>query len=183
MAENIQAISIRDILGVIFKHKTKILTVFFVIVAIVAVGSFAAKPTYEANSKILIKFGRENIYIPATGSGSTPLVSINREETINSEIEILNSRDLIESTIKKLGIENVYPELVKNTKSNKNGGASTFEKAVLLLPQSLQIEGVKKSDIINVKFQHYDPHIAANVINTLVNFFLEHHLKVHNANF
>lgn len=180
MAENNKATSLRDFLYVVFKHKTKILTMFLATVITVAVGSFIMKPTYEASSKILIKFGRENIYIPPTTPDSSPIVSFdNRQEEINSEIEILNSRNLIEKTIRTLGVENIYPKLLKESKGHKKGELTPFDKAVLMVQKKLNMEGVKKSDVINVKFQHHEPHMAANVVNTLVNFYLDHHLNVH----
>ena len=37
----------------------------------------------------LVKVGRESMYVPATGSGN-PVISINHEEQINSEIEIID---------------------------------------------------------------------------------------------
>ena len=91
MAENNKAASLRDFLYVVFKHKTKILAVFLATVITVTAASFIMKPTYEADSKILIKFGRENIYIPATEHVS-PIVNLNPQKEMNSEIEILKSR-------------------------------------------------------------------------------------------
>lgn len=176
---NNKTTSLRDLLSIVFKHKTKILTVFLVTVITVTVGSFIMRPTYQASSKILVKFGRENIYIPATDH-VRPIVSLNREEEINSEIEILKSRELIEKTVKALGVKNIYPKLLKKGKvTGENGKLTHFDKAVLMVQKKLDIEGVKKSHVIHVKFQHHDPHIAADVVNTLVNFYLDQHLKVH----
>jgi uncharacterized protein involved in exopolysaccharide biosynthesis len=180
MAETYQGTSLRDFLHIVFKHKEKILAVFLLMVTTVTAVTFIMKPTYEASSKILIKFGRENIYVPATTDGSHPLVLNKSEEAINSEIEIVNGRNLIEKTIKAIGVEVIYPELLKEGRLGlRNSTLSPFDRAVLTLQKKLDVEGVKKSDVINVKFQHYDPHIAANVVNTLVNFYLDHHLEVH----
>jgi uncharacterized protein involved in exopolysaccharide biosynthesis len=202
MVENNKAASLRDFLYVVFNHKTKILTVFLATVITVTAGSFIIKPTYEANSNILIKFGRENIYTPATADGSIHIVSLNRQEEIDSEIEILKSRNLIERTIRTLGVETIYPELLKKGiiektmetsgikaiysklfKKSKSGHKketlTPFDKAVLMVQKKLDIEGVKKSDVIHVKFQYHDPHIAASVVNTMVNFYLDQHLDVH----
>lgn len=178
MAENNKAASLRDFLYVVFKHKTKILAVFLATVITVTAASFIMKPTYEADSKILIKFGRENIYIPATEHVS-PIVNLNPQEEMNSEIEILKSRGLVERTVRTLGVENIYPGLLKKTPGHKKEALTPFDKAVLMVQKKLDIEGVKKSDVIHVRFQHHDPHMAANVVNTLVDFYLDQHLNVH----
>ena len=62
--------TLRDILYIIFKHKVKMLILFFTVVLTVTIGSFLMSPTYEASSKILLKFGRENVYTPTTPAGS-----------------------------------------------------------------------------------------------------------------
>ena len=57
--------SLRDFLHVIFKHKKQIL-LFFVITNLAVGGlTLAVKPTYEAKAQILVKVGRENLYIPS----------------------------------------------------------------------------------------------------------------------
>ena len=117
MEQQNQAGSLRDFLTVLFKHKYTILIIFFAVVTTVTVGSFLLPPTYEAKSSLLIKFGREYIYRSEVGeraSDSRPLIPLNQEEVINSEIQILTSRDLIEKVITTLKVENIYPDLAEN---------------------------------------------------------------------
>jgi uncharacterized protein involved in exopolysaccharide biosynthesis len=192
--------SLRDFLNVIFKHKAKILTFFFVTVVIVAIGSFIIKPTYEATSQVLIKFGRENIYVPTTptSASASPIFSFKREEQINSEIEILKSRYLLEKVIRTLGAETIYPDLEPSREANLlkkaamlpfirrltgnqlfNDKTSPRDRALLRLRKKVSVEGVKKSDVIDITFQSHDPQVAAKVVNTLVDFYLDHHLTVH----
>jgi uncharacterized protein involved in exopolysaccharide biosynthesis len=63
--------TLRDFLYIIFKHKAKILTIFLAIVLTESIGSFVMAPTYEATAKILVKFGRENVYATTTQSSTT----------------------------------------------------------------------------------------------------------------
>ena len=107
MEQQDQGSSLRDFLTVLFKHKVKILVIFLTTVATVTIGSFLLTPTYEAQSSLLVKFGREYIYRSEVGE-KTPDVRItagNQEELINSEIQVLNNRDLIGKVITTLGIE------------------------------------------------------------------------------
>jgi uncharacterized protein involved in exopolysaccharide biosynthesis len=87
--------SLRDFLHVLFKRKVQILLFFFATVCTVTIGTFLMKPTYEATSQILVKIGRENLYVPTVpNSGNNPVINVNREEQLNSEIEILKSPSL-----------------------------------------------------------------------------------------
>jgi uncharacterized protein involved in exopolysaccharide biosynthesis len=168
--------SLRDFLTILFKHKSKIIVIFLVTVITVSVGSFLIPPTYEAKSSLLVKFGREYIYRPEVGDKS-PMISINQEETVNSEINILTSRDLIEKVITTLKIENIYPELVESPPSKM----TPLQAAILTFEKKLVAEGIKKSSVIEVSFQHKDPQIAANAVNMLVDFYKEKHLEVYSG--
>lgn len=182
--------SLRDFLHVVFKRKNHIFLFFIVTVCTVAIGTIAAKPTYEAAAQILVKIGRENLYVPTVpaGGNANPVFSFNREEEINSEIEILKSRFLVEKVVKSLGATVIYKGLNDNGQGllsrlfrRTHARESSVDKAVLRLQQALKVEGVKKSDVIDVSFTHKDPQMAATVVNTLVSFYLDRHLDVHKS--
>lgn len=175
--------SVRDFLHLVFKRKAQILTFFGATVLIVTIGTLLWPPAFEAASQILVKIGRENLFVPA--SGVSPVVNINREHQINSEIEILKSRSLAKKVVDALGPKTIYPKLKeKGARSGGNGkGADArkflVEKAALKLQKGLDIKAVKKSNVIEVRFTNRDPEMAAAVVNKLVDFFLDRHLDVH----
>ena len=98
--------SLRDFLHVIFKRKNQILLFFAVTVCTVVIGTFLTKPVYEAKAQILVKMGRENLFIPPSSTNSQ-IINFNRDNQINSEIELLKSRSLAENVIKSLGPETI----------------------------------------------------------------------------
>ncbi len=157
--------SFRDFLHVIFKRKNQILLFFAVTVCTVVIGTFVIRPVYEAKAQILVKMGRENLYIPPNTTNSQ-VINFNREDQVNSEIELLKSRSIAEKVIKTLGHENIY----KNTE---------YKDVVLAFQKSLTVEGIKKSDVIEVSFKHKDPETATLIVNTLANAYLDEHLLVH----
>lgn len=177
--------SLRDFLNVVFKRKGQILLFFFVVVLTVTIGTFMVKPTYEAVSQILIKLGRENLYVPPTGSGS-PVINLDRQEQINSEIEILTSQSLAEQVVKDLGPNTIYRDLNKGgwkilnlIRKDLEAAHSPDEKAVLRLRKDLEVEGIKKSNVIAIRFRHTDSQMAARVVNKFVSLYLDRHVDVH----
>ena len=56
---------------------------------------------------------------------------------------------------------------------------SATDSAILSLQKQLEVEAVKKSDVITISFQHEDPEVAAHVVNGLVDRFIEYHVQVH----
>ena len=99
--------SLRDLLYVVFKRKSVILLFFTATFCTVTIGTLLIKPTYEASSKILVKIGREDLYVPTSGT-SAPSMNINRESQMNSEIEIIRSRSLTEKVVEFLGPTALY---------------------------------------------------------------------------
>ena len=184
-AGEVPRISLRDFLRVLFKRKTQILLFFAVTFVTVAVATFMAKPTYLATAQILVKLGRENVYVPTSG-GAGPVVNFNHEEQINSEIEILKSRSLAMEVLQELGPENIYENIAGGPSGiraaifpSKSSPRTPAENALLSMQKALDVQGIKKSNVIEVSFRHTDPEIAAAVVNKLSNLFLDRHLSVH----
>ena len=183
-SENEAQGNLRDLLNVIFKHKGKMIIIFLTMVVTVTLGSLLASPVYEASSKIMLKFGRENVFMPTNpaANGGTPILfDSSREERINSAVEILKGRTIIETVLRDLGVTHLYPDIDKKSLIPRptSQQLSPLEKATLAFEKKLSIEGVEKSDIIDIKFQHGDPVIAAQVVNKLIDAYLEQHLSVY----
>jgi uncharacterized protein involved in exopolysaccharide biosynthesis len=110
--------SLRDFLHVIFKRKTQILLFFLATFCTVAVGTFIVNPIYQATAQILVKIGRENLYMPTVPtSGNNPVINLNHEEQLNSEIEILKSPTLAEEVVKALGPGTIYQGLTTSKRA------------------------------------------------------------------
>lgn len=180
--------SLRDFLHVVFKRKNQIVFFFGACVITAAIGSFVVRPTYEASAQLLVKIGRENIYVPTLPTGGTPspVTRFDPEEQINSEIEILTSRFLAEKVVEFLGPAVIYKDL------NRKGFLSTvlrradpqhppLERAVFRLQKALTVGGVRRADVISVSFKHEDPEMAASVVNTLTRLYLDRHLEIHKS--
>lgn len=178
--------NLRDFLTIIFKHKAKITMIFFAIVLAVTAGSFLLPPVYEAKSDLLVKFGREYIYHSEVGGEErNPPPVISQEETVNSEINILKSPDLIEKVIKAIKIENIYPELLASTPWMEDIGLRTkmtpLQAAVIKFEKGLKVEAVRRSSVIEVSFRHKDAKTAAMAVNLLDEFYREKHLQVYSG--
>ena len=91
---------------------------------------------------------------------------------INTEIEILGSRDLKEKILTQIGIEKFYPGLVKK----KLTDTALLATAVSEFDKNLSIIGSKESNIIRIKFRHENPKLTAETVNQLVELFHEKHL-------
>ncbi|HJV66438.1 MAG TPA: GNVR domain-containing protein [Geomonas sp.] len=165
--------NLRSTLAILFKHKVKILTVFCVVVATATIGSFLRPNLYESKSSILVKIGREYLNRPELGNAGAG-IWVSQEEMNNSEIQILTNRDLIKQVIAAIGVDKLYPELVKGAPSK----VPPVEVAADLFSANLKVAAVKKSNVIEISFKNRDASIAARAVNTLVEKYTDKHLQV-----
>jgi len=165
--------NVRDLLTVFFKHRAKITAIFFIVVTMVIITTFLTAPVYEAKSSLLVKVGREYLNQPEVGS-TTPVMSLKQEGIINSEIEILRSPDLAGKVIETIKLEQIYPDLAKNSSQK----VRPLDVAIDRFEKSLGVDDVKDSSVIQISFEHKNPQIAARAVNLLVEYFKEKHLQV-----
>lgn len=165
--------NMRDILTVLMKYKHRALTVFLGTVVTATVGSFIMKPIYESQATLMVKMGREHMYRPEVGS-TGPAISYDQNRIMESEIQILSSRDLTEGVLTKLGVESLYPEIAASP--SKNG--TSLDAAIEEMQQNLSFTTVKDSNVIRIKFQHPNAKASAQVVNHLTELLMEKHLNI-----
>ena len=182
---NASTFSLRDFLHIVFKRKRQIVVFFAGCFLAVVVGTFLMTPTYRATAQVLIKLGRDNVYIPETGNVN-PVINQRQEEQINSEIEILKSRTISEKVINEIGLQSLYPELsepgwfsLSALLPGRGDDEDPVKKVLEEFEKNLQIEAIKKSNVIEVSFDHPNPQMAATVANAIVAEFLNHRIDVY----
>jgi polysaccharide biosynthesis protein PslE len=165
----IQHGNVRDILTVLLKYKRRIMTVLLGTIVTVTAGSFLMTPIYESQATIMVKMGREHMYRSEVGS-TGPAISYDQNRIMESEIQILSSRDLIEGVLSKLGVATLYPDLAKNV--------TPLEAAVEEMQQNLTFATVKDSNVIRIKFLHPSAEASAQAVNHLTELLMAKHLKI-----
>jgi uncharacterized protein involved in exopolysaccharide biosynthesis len=137
--------------------------------------------------KLLVKRERVDPLVttePTTGiSGVAPAVT---EEELNSELELIKSRDLLERVVVTCGLD-VAPKpfflaAVVGVRSGPPSraplGNPRTSLAVRALETALSAEVVKNTNLIAVSYKSSDPELAARVLNTVANLYLEKHVAV-----
>jgi len=167
--------SLRDILAILFRHQTKIIVFFAVVVSTVTIASFMAAETYESEAKLLIRVGRESVSVDPSVSGPTIGVSQNRRNEINTEIGILTSNLLLERVVDSIGPEWLLNHLA--TESEELPAMRT--SAVKTLANNLTVGVEKNSHIIKLSLKAGEPHQARYTLEKLLELYLERHIEVH----
>jgi uncharacterized protein involved in exopolysaccharide biosynthesis len=164
----------RDILTALFRQKNKIILIFLATV-VGAAGWVYSQPTlYDAHATLVLKFGREHIFRPEVGKVDQ-IVRYDERAAVESERKIIQSKDLARRVVQDMGVENLYPELLR---SSGEVTQRAIESAASKLLGKLETIPTKGTNLIDIVFLHERPKIAAQALNSLVELLKERHLQV-----
>jgi uncharacterized protein involved in exopolysaccharide biosynthesis len=168
--------SLRDVLSPLFRRK-KLVTLTFSVVLVAAIGAcILASMQYRARMEVLVN--RERVD-PTVGSATQPL-SLGfpiSEQEINSEVELLKSPDVLAQVVLANGLQDREGKGLLSMFGRKDEEWRTH-LAVDRLSNKLRIQGVLKTDMIEITYPSSDPQLAYGVLNTLAKFYLDKHLAV-----
>lgn len=187
----------------LFKRKRMIIGLNLGILGVILLGSLLWPPSYEAESTIIVR-GRnyETPLFQGPQREGPWTVLMNAKDEINSEIEVIRSRPVLERTVVAL-------ELYKPSRYEEKGflgalraqlrrmwssfaspleglgffrqpsaGQEAVEKAIVNLQRRLKIEPAIESQIIRIRYRGCDPVLASKVVNQVVSEYLRQHLAV-----
>jgi len=173
------SLSLREGSGVLFRRKALIVTAFLTIALATAAVTFLLPNKYESRMKILVKNMRVDVAItPERTTGGSGLAQDTEvgEAQINSEIELLTSKDLLEQVVKECGLAQPAPSLLSRAIPTED---VRIEKAVNQLAKDLTITPVKKANFIALSYSSSSPELSAKVLSKVGELYLEKHLKLH----
>jgi uncharacterized protein involved in exopolysaccharide biosynthesis len=167
--------TLRDIVAVPFRQRWPMLTAFgVVIVAVVVSGLWV--PTYEAQMKILVRRQRSDAIVTSSANAPTQYSSDQvSEEDLNSEVELLNSEDLLRKVVLATGLSG------KPGSPGDRASDVRIAKAVQQLGKDLKIEPLRKTNVISVRYRAHNPELAEGVLKALAAAYTEKHLEVHRS--
>jgi uncharacterized protein involved in exopolysaccharide biosynthesis len=143
-------------------------------------GAFLLPPRYQARIKILVKHERLDPLVSAYSASSLPQNTVSVSDTeVNSEIELIKSRDLLEKVVTACGLQNTVTHFWPNPSRLGGDPQKKLATAVRNLQAALKVELLPKTDLISVTYDAASPQQAAPVLNTLVNLYMEKHMAVH----
>src|ERR1041385_8410729 len=170
-------ISLRDGASALFRRRGLVLVTFLTVIAGTILVTLLLPNRYEARMKILVKNQRVDVAITpeATNGVSAPTIENDvSENQINSEIELLTSRDLLTQVVSETGLAKSESSLF----GRRAPEAERVEQAVNRLAKDLNITPVRKANIITVGYTSGSPQMAAAVLKKLGDLYLEKHLKL-----
>ncbi len=173
--------SLRDVLTIVFKRQVLIVTFAVTVFVLVTAVTLLLPRKYEVTSTLLVNKARAEVPLAPTDS---PQLIMNQltEQDLNSEIEVLKSRQLVEEVVQAVASEapagDAEPGVMAQAMSWLNDALNSRtlakrEALVVDLQRKIDVSAVRKSNVIRVSFESDDPEWATRVVGSLVDRYLE----------
>ena len=182
--------TLRDVVMPLFRRRRLALIVFLGIFVGAVLGGLLAPREYEAEMKILVNHSRVDAAVtPDADAPQTAGVPEISEEYLNSEVELLKSRDLLEQVVLVCGLESHGNTRFARLRHHVNHifgiaeptQAVRVARSVQNLQDRLIVDPLKKTVLIRVAYDARDPQRAAYVLQTLARLYEEKHAAVHRS--
>ncbi len=185
-------ISIRDVLHILFRQKWKMIIFFLAVFSTVAVVTFLSPNIYRSEATLLVRLGRESATLDPiiTSTGQVIPVDHSREADTSNELQTIKSRELVEKVVDTIGLDVFLKAKPKEFKEVVLSGETTKEvrqpstgreKIIHDVMGNLKVEMVKGSNIIHLSYEGPSSELNQNVLNRLIDFYLEKHIAVHRS--
>jgi uncharacterized protein involved in exopolysaccharide biosynthesis len=179
-----RGLTLRDIARICFRHRQLIVVSFCSVFLGSLLYVLFTPRKYKAETEILVEREREDPVVTPQNNVTPIFTTGVTEEDLNSEVELLQSRDLLEKVVIACGLDHqrahsALGNLVHSFWRKQDEATLAVPLAVQALEKELKIEALKKTNIVKVSYESPDPKLAADVLRTLTTHYLGKHLEVH----
>jgi uncharacterized protein involved in exopolysaccharide biosynthesis len=158
--------------------------------------------TYRSEAELLVRVGRESVTLdPTATTGATVDVFEPREYEINSVVQMLGSRAIVEKAVDGLGPEVVLgsdaaaepadapqPDSLKSRLGDALHQTSEFvsnldpvdnrQRAITKIRDSLEVYATKNSSVITLQYHDDTPEQAQHVVAKVLDIYMDEHVRV-----
>ncbi len=172
----------RQAAGILRKHWKASLAFALLFELLVGLVVFSLDNTYEARAVLDV----EPPSADSIATGQNPSGAANNPGYLDTQTEILNSDGLALSVIDQLHLDQ-NPTFMKQgyvqaavtwasgllAPASKSTGQRDVDKLLNIFHRNMSVGEVKGSQLVEVRFDSTDPQLAAQIVNTMVNQYLD----------
>ncbi len=157
---------VKQLVSIVFRRRRTIANFFLLITSIAIAFVMFLPARYKSTLKILVKNERADNVLSSEETTHGDRQSV-REETINSEIELLRSADLIRQLVVKLRLHEVEQSDQAKGDISQTQTDIAIERAATELSRNLEVAPIKKADVIEVTYTSKDAAQPAMILDLL----------------
>jgi uncharacterized protein involved in exopolysaccharide biosynthesis len=168
--------TMREVATVLFRQRKLFVGVSGLVFVLAVVYAFAGA-TYRAHVRVLVRRGRADPPVTAQPNAPPDFSRVEvTEEDLNSEVELMKDDDVLRRVVEANDL--AAHDWLRWFRPHEEE-AARVERAAKKLARRLDVEPIKKTNLIAVSYDAPDPQGAAQVLHSLANIYLEKHMEVH----
>jgi uncharacterized protein involved in exopolysaccharide biosynthesis len=170
LASGLPAWSLRDLYRALFRYRKRSIAFGMTIIVLVVVALALCPRKYTSDAQLFVRLGRESVALdPTATTGAFVGPNVTRENEINSIIQVMGSRAIIAKVADTIGLEEpVESDLAR-------------ERGITELMENINIWSPTDTSVIGVSCKARSPKRAQKVVATLVDTYLEEHLRLNST--
>lgn len=160
----------RSIISSAFHQLRRFVLIFVPIILVAVFHIMTATPAYQSDASLLVKFGQDaRPEVTIIGGQATGLSAEEKRGMVQSNVNILSSRDLARALLTDITIANAYPEIA----AGEGNETAKLNAAIRLFLSDLKTGTQSDAGIINVSLYHRDPALATELLTRLLDLFVQ----------
>jgi uncharacterized protein involved in exopolysaccharide biosynthesis len=168
--------TMRELAMILFRQRRFFVGVSGLVFVLAVVYAFAGA-TYRAQVRVLLRRGRSDPPMAAQENAPPDFSRVAvTEEELNSEVELLKDDDVLRRVVEANDL--AAHDWLRWLRPHEERAART-ERAAKKLARRIDVEPIKKTNLIAVSYDARDPQSAAHVLQSLAGAYLEKHMEVH----
>src|ERR1700689_98887 len=168
--------TMRELVIILFRQRKLFVGVsglVFVLAVVYAITGAA----YRAQIRVLVRRGRADPPVTAQPNAPPDFSRVEvTEEDLNSEVELLKDDDVLRRVVEANDL--AAHDWLRWLRPHEEQ-AARVERAAKRLEKRLDVELIKKTNLIAVSYDSADPRLAAQVLRSVASVYLEKHMEVH----
>lgn len=161
--------TLEDYWRIIWRRKWVVGLTVVAITSLVVAASFIMIPLYEASATLRIREPKPSLLGgDLWGTGVSALTS---EEEINTQIEIVKSRSVLEEVIRQLDLTEEFG-IAKDM-----GAEERLQAALSRLRKGLSVSNISHTELVKVSVRSNNPELARDTANSLSRIFIDRNLE------
>lgn len=186
----------KEILTTLFRRKRELAAFFLCMVFFPMALTYVLPAKYQAKATVLLTPGRfKKPFLPDERDSRTSFIQLSMED-VGSEVELMTSYPVLSKVVDTCGLGlDVQPtrgNFLKWCAYHASKGLKGAMVGVGLLPEvpkreaainqlrgSVDVDFIRRTNIITIKWRGSSPEQARDVVNAVVDAYLTHHIKVH----
>ena len=193
-------ISYQQWIAAIKQHLRLSIFAFAAVMGLTILVILFAPRSYTSEARLLLRIGRESVTVDPTASSVGDKLNLHhtRENEIQSAVGVMQSREIVQHVVEKIGEDVVLKGRPNGKKSGAGSGIIKMisgaigsvtgvfgqidpvpdsEKAIQKLSEGVYINSTSESSVVTVAYTTKSPEVAQSVVGSWVDSFIDQHAE------